>query len=288
MVWGHPTLVAVCVDATAEVLQQMTAMPDHGTCQPDPGQTDALGYSRTNWSMIMDAASESTTVSATALDRVIQRYWPAVFGFIRSSGKSADEATDLTQGFLCDVLLGRNLLQTATPDRGRFRSLLLKSVSNYVREQHRHDTRKKRAPRTADGKELLSPFSLDEGEGAWSAISRDQDPEAAFHAQWAASLVRQVLEKVRIDCMKRGQQAYWEVFARRIVRPKLHGEPPESYEQLVEAWGIKDAAQAANMMVTIKRRFARALVNEAELTVTDSMITRTELEDLLQLLVHDP
>ena len=135
MVWSHPTLVAVCVDATAEVLQQMTALPDHGACQPDPGQTDALGYSRTNWSMIMDAASESTTVSATALDRVIQRYWPAVFGFIRSSGKSADEASDLTQGFLCDVLLGRNLLQTATPERGRFRSLLLKSVSNYVREQ---------------------------------------------------------------------------------------------------------------------------------------------------------
>lgn len=266
----------------------MALSTEHGPQPSDPGQTDAMGYSRTNWSMIMDAASENGQNSATALDRVIQRYWPAVFAFIRSSGKSAEDATDLTQGFLCDVLLGRNLLQTATPDRGRFRSLLLKSVSNYVREQHRRDTRKKRSPRTPDGKSLLTPFSLDEGEGAWAAISSDQKPEAAFHAQWAASLVRQVLEKIRIDCMNRGQEAYWEVFLRRIVRPKLHGEPPESYEQLVKAWGIKDAAQAANMMVTVKRRFARALVDEAELTVTDSLVTRTELEDLLELLVHDP
>ena len=113
-----------------------------------------------------------------------------------------------------------------------------------------HDaTRKKRAPSGADGRPMPSPLSLAAGEGAWSAISRDQDPEAAFHAQWAASLVREVLEKVRIDCMRRGQQAYWEVFARRVVRPKLHGESPEPYEHLVANWGIADAAQAANMMV---------------------------------------
>ena len=134
---------------------------------------------------------------------------------------------------------------------------------------------------------MPAPRSLDVGEGAWAAISRDQDPESAFHAQWAASLVRQVLEKVRIDCMQRGQEAYWEVFARRVVRPKLYGEPPESYEHLVASWGILDAAQAANMMVTVKRRFAKALVEEAESTVTDSMITKSELEDLLDLLVHE-
>jgi Mg2+/Co2+ transporter CorC len=78
------------------------------------------------------------------------------------------------------------------------------------------------------------------------------------------------------------------VFVRRIVRPKLFGEEPESYEDLVETWGLRDQAQAANMMVTVKRRFARKLVDEAERTVTDSMITRTELEELLQLMVHDP
>ena len=87
--------------------------------------------------------------------------------------------------------------------------------------------------------------------------------------------------------MRRGQQAYWEVFARRVVRPKLHGESPEPYEHLVANWGIADAAQAANMMVTVKRRFARALVEEAESTVTDSLVTKSELEDLLDLLVHE-
>ena len=263
----------------------MAALPS--SPMPDPGKTDAMGYSRTNWSMIMDAVSAAEPRSNSAMERLVQRYWPAVFAFIRSSGKSVDEATELTQGFLCDVLLGRNLLPSATPERGRFRSLLLKSVSNYVREQHRRATRKKRAPSGADGRPMPSPLSLDAGEGAWSAISRDQDPEAAFHAQWAASLVREVLEKVRIDCMRRGQQAYWEVFARRVVRPKLHGESPEPYEHLVANWGIADAAQAANMMVTVKRRFARALVEEAESTVTDSLVTKSELEDLLDLLVHE-
>lgn len=256
----------------------MSVMPNQPVPSPDPGQTDGLGYSRTNWSMIFEAVGDTSNGCSNAMERIVQRYWPAVFAFIRSSGKSVDEAGDLTQGFLCDVLLGRNLLQSASPDRGRFRSLLLKSVSNYVREQHRNSNRKKRSPGG------VSPLSLHESETSWAAISRDQSPEEAFHSQWAASLVRQVLEEVRIECEQAGQEAHWDIFVRRIVRPKLFGEKPVSYEELVKHWSLRNPAQAANMMVTVKRRVARALLNEAADTVTDSMVTRMELEELRSLM----
>jgi RNA polymerase sigma-70 factor (ECF subfamily) len=47
-------------------------------------------------------------------------YWNPVFAFIRRSGYDRDEAQDLTQAFFA-LLLEKNFLEVADPQRGRFR-----------------------------------------------------------------------------------------------------------------------------------------------------------------------
>jgi RNA polymerase sigma-70 factor (ECF subfamily) len=236
------------------------------------------GASHTDWMLIEEAGREEGPSSAVALERVVRRYWPAVYAYVRSTGRDVHAASDLTQGFIADIVIGRRLCAGADRRRGRFRALLLVSVRNYLRERHRHDTRKVRR-----GGSVI-PLDVGEVEAAASQRSPQPSPEGAFDYQWSATLVRRVLEIVRGGCEADELGAHWAVFEQRVVRPMLLGEPPTDYGELVERLGLNDAAQAANMMVTVKRRFARALREEVAGTVGNADEIEDELRDLLEAL----
>ncbi len=91
--------------------------------------------------MIAQAAEADEAVAGDALEQLVRRYWAAVYAYIRRTGRDVHEAADLTQGFVCDIIISRRLCDYADPQRGRFRTLLLGAVQNYLREQHRHDLR---------------------------------------------------------------------------------------------------------------------------------------------------
>lgn len=234
------------------------------------------GMSRTDWSIIEAASSPDRDQAARAMDRIARRYWPAVYAFIRRSGHDVHESADLTQGFICDVLLARKLAQSADKTRGRFRSFMLTSLQNYLREQHRKQTRRKRAPR--DGHVV----ALGELENSVAELSAESAPEAAFGSQWVMTLVQQVLERVREECKSMGQDAHWAVFEDRVIRPMLNDELPTPYGDLVARLKLKNRAQASNMIVTIKRRFVRALMDEIAQTIDNGDEPEEELFDLLR------
>jgi DNA-directed RNA polymerase specialized sigma24 family protein len=248
----------------------LTPDADHLPADPEPSETD--------WSMIFRAAHGGRESAAEAWDQLARRYWPAIYAYIRTSGRDVHQASDLTQGFVCDVMVGRQLLASADPTRGRFRTLLLSALRNYLVQQHRHATRQKRSPQTGKLLELDgdAPLMVD--------LNTDDSPEAVFSAQWGALLVRRILDGVRADCTKEGLGAHWTVFESRVVRPMLHGEKPTDYASLVDRLNLKDAGQAANMMITIKRRVARALAREVSATVGDPAEVTEELHALMRAL----
>jgi DNA-directed RNA polymerase specialized sigma24 family protein len=214
--------------------------------------------------------------SKPAMEQLVRRYWPAIFAYIRAAGSSVEQAADLTQGFVCDVVLGRNLFSTADQMRGRFRSLLATSLRNYLHQQHRDEVRQKRSPH---GQTVIA---MDADQLANAVADPSQSPEQAFNTQWMHAMVRQVTAKVRGDCMADGLDPHWKVFEARVVHPMLNGTEPASYQELVDRLDLEDPAQAANMMITIKRRFARAMLDEIEETVSGSVHPEDELNDLLR------
>ena len=115
-------------------------------------------------------------------------------------------------------------------------------------------------------------------------MSPDLSPEVAFNAEWSATLVREVLNQVRRGCLIDGMEAHWVVFESRVVRPMLFGAKPLSYQVLVERLDLDHRSQAANMMITIKRRFARALLAEAAFTLSDPDEAGDELLEMLRSL----
>ena len=103
-----------------------------------------------------------------------------------------------------------------------------------------------------------------------------------FVAQWGATLVQRVLYQVREDCIAAGLEAHWRVFEERVVRPLLHGQEPTPYSVLVEQLDLHSVSQAANMMITVKRRTARAMLREVGRTVQSPLHVEDELHDLLR------
>lgn len=243
---------------------------------PDPKQNNS-GLTQTNWTMIDMAVSGEGEVADEAKTRFVRRYWPAVYAYFRKSGQSCNDASDLSQGFFCDVVFGRNLLSSASPQRGRFRSLLLTAAQNYVRERFRYSRRAKRWSGAA-------PLNLNESEAVIQKSQTAKTPEAAFTQAWAMSQIDDVLHRTKELCQREGLDLHWLIFKARIVDPSFEGEPVPSYAALVKKYDLNGAGQAANMMVIVKRHFARLLWEAIGETVSDPMMAKLELEDLLSIL----
>ncbi|MHC4102265.1 MAG: RNA polymerase sigma factor, partial [Planctomycetota bacterium] len=198
------------------------------------------GASQTDWSMIADVAKQDERAAADAMERLVRRYWSAIFAYIRRSGRDVHEAADLTQGFVCDIIISRRLCDYADPNRGRFRTLLLRAIQNYLRERHRREQR----ARSTDA--YVKPLPLGDSDWALADAGSHETPEEAFSYHWSATLVRQVLSTVRDGCETDGLDHHWTVFENRVVRPMLFNEPPTDYATLVERLKLKDESQAAN------------------------------------------
>lgn len=232
----------------------------------------------TSWTLITDAVNEDSSTRTESKDALVKRYWQAVYAFVRASGRSAILSEDLTQGFFCDVFLGRELLERAESARGRFRSLLLSSVRNYLADDFRMRTAKCRTP--AHGK--LMNIEGDEQFGA--NPDESGDPEAAFNTVWVEELIGRTAKQVEQDLVESGQSIHWKILQDRVLLPCLNGGTPTPHEDLANQWGLKGVPQVSNMLVTAKRRFARRLLENVRETLPENYAPSTELDELYQAL----
>lgn len=226
--------------------------------------------------MIGKLSTGDDALAQQAFDSLVRRYWPAVYAFIRRTGRSVHESLDLTQAFVADVLMDRKLIHGADRSRGRFRSLLLTAVGNFLREAHRRETRLKRSPREGHMLQLDAVSELASG-------AEGETPESAFQSAWCRTLVQTVLQRVREECRRDGLLKHWRVFEGRVVQPLLLGTQPVSFDALVRELGLQGPAQAANLQVTVKRRFAAALRAEVASTVGNPEEVDEELREFLRL-----
>ena len=90
-------------------------------------------FATTRWSVVLSCAHAQSGDAKVqeALSLLCSTYWRPVFAFICRRGYQPNDAQDLTQDFFLMILEGK-LLEMADPARGRFRSLLLASLRNFL------------------------------------------------------------------------------------------------------------------------------------------------------------
>jgi DNA-directed RNA polymerase specialized sigma24 family protein len=95
----------------------------------------AVAFTTTQWSVVLDAQSESPSAQE-ALEKLCRTYWWPLYGFVRRQGYFPEEAQDLTQGFFA-MLLERKDFDAVQQEKGRLRSYLLASLKNFLAKAHR-------------------------------------------------------------------------------------------------------------------------------------------------------
>ncbi|MBM4113951.1 MAG: sigma-70 family RNA polymerase sigma factor [Phycisphaerae bacterium] len=235
----------------------------------------SFGASRTDWGLVCRAGDPTAALHSESLEAVARRYWPIIHAYIRHTGRNEEDARDLTQSFLADVLLGRGLLAIASPARGRFRALLLHAVSNYLRDDHRRRSAGHRPP--AASRVPLSGTALVVTDSAAS-------PERAFASAWVAMLVADAAERLRDECRRDGRDERWTCFEYRVLRPALHGSAPSTTEELRTLTGLTTGPRVVHALAQAKRRFAQLLLEIVGRSADDPLRVREEVGELLSIL----
>ena len=170
------------------------------------GAGEARQFVTTRWSLILSAANSEgeDQKSREVLNELCRTYWRPVFSFVCRHGRSIEDAQDLTQDFFVKIL-EPGWLRHADPNRGRFRSLLHKSLQNFlIKAAEKTGTRK----RGGD----LNFISWDD----WMAEAPSQlgisaqaleslPPERLFDLRWAVAVVEQALRHLREECEEEGR-----------------------------------------------------------------------------------
>ena len=245
--------------------------------QKPPSSSEA---SLTDWSMVLDSAQADSPTQQESIDKLVRRYWGAMMARARASGLGEHDAHDAIQGFVADVILERNMLAAADPDRGRFRGLLSRALANYLRDRSRRKNAAKRSPAEGRVDSII--------EGDVKASGNAGDPEAAFTRHWVATVIRNSIRKVHQDFEATDRSNEWRVLEARLVMPLIDGSRPVPYTALVTELSLKDVPKAASLLVAGKRALGRAILDEISQTVRDPEDVSNEIQDLLRMLEAEP
>src|SRR5579862_7424152 len=96
------------------------------------------GFASTQWSMVLAARNTTSEGAKDAMQALCTTYWRPLYSFVRRSGRSVEDAQDLTQSFF-SRLLEKDYLQHVDPALGKFRTFLLTALRNFLTNEWRRE-----------------------------------------------------------------------------------------------------------------------------------------------------
>lgn len=239
------------------------------------GNGSLTHFVTTRWSLIRQRYAPGTRSRVDpCLSQLCQIYWRPIFTFIYRRGYSAPDAQDLTQDFFLMIMDG-NLLQSADPKRGRFRSLLLKSLKNFLIDAAVKSRRHKRG----GGVQFVSWEKWMSEAPAQLALRAEamesSPPEALFDAGWAAAIAEEALRRLRLECESKGRRRVYEVLHRYLAAERAE----ICYEDLSRALGVPERS-VKSLLHHFRTRYRWLLREEIAKTVE----SETNVDDEIRYL----
>lgn len=236
----------------------------------------AFRFPTTQWTAIDAVESGEAFRGQQQVGELIRDYWKPVYCYLRRKGYKNEDAKDLTQGFLQEVVLGRKLIQRADRSRGRFRSLLLTALDHYLANVYRHQNARKRIPR-----DKLLPLDRVE-DTPLPDVTAEFTSEGSFNYAWVSTLLDRTLAEVEDECGRRDMTVHWQMFRERVLQPLMENREAPSMAELCSRYGIDRPTRASNMIFSVKRRLQSALKRQ----IRQSVASDAELAEEMELLWH--
>ena len=228
-------------------------------------------FATTRWSLVVAAGRKSSPDAEAALETLCSAYWFPLYAYVRSRGKNADDARDLTQDFFAR-LLEKDFLQTADPDRGRFRSFLLTVLKRFLSNEHE----KEQALKRGGGHRKLS-IDFDSGEQRMQIESTTTaTPESIFERQWALTLLQRVLASLEADYRESGRGELFDYCG--VYLTGSTGAPP--YAETAEQLGMTEGALKVAVH-RMRKQYREKLKEEVAQTVSSEDDVEDEIRSLM-------
>jgi len=229
------------------------------------GAGEAREFVTTRWSLILSAAhfGSEEQRARDALAELCRTYWRPIFSFVRGRGYSIEDAQDLTQDFFVTILKN-GWLHNADRNRGRFRSLLLKSLQNFLinaaEKTHAHKRGGDVEFVSWDDWMAEAPSQLSIPVQALDSLP----PERIFDLTWATTVVEHAFRRLREECESKGK-----LWLFKALSSHLTDERDEvSYAKLSAELGMAETA-VKKQLHNMRQRYRSLLRDEVSQTVED-------------------
>jgi RNA polymerase sigma-70 factor (ECF subfamily) len=230
-------------------------------------------FETTRWSLVLAASGDDST-ARRALASLCETYWYPLYAFIRRSGRSVDDARDLTQAFIAS-LIERGDFEGLSAERGRFRSFLLAALRHFLA----NDSARARTQKRGGGLATL-PLAFDAGEGRYAREpAAPATPETIFERRWALTVIEQVLADLRSEADREGRTTEFD----RLKACLLGGAPAGGYAAVAAELSTTEGAVKAAVH-RLRRRFQRGLRRHISETVLDPADVDDEIRFLIRAL----
>lgn len=221
--------------------------PDSDAARRDrayDSRDSAAHFVTTNWQLVFQAGE-----GGDELADLLRMYWAPIYAFLRRRGYERDVAGDLTQDFIAEVVLRRDLVNRARQNRGRFRTFILTALRNYVIDTSRS--------RQAKANRALRFMPHEELDQILEEHYDGHDPAEVFDRRWATSVMENTLRRLEVDCIAAGLEKHWQAYELWVVGPAKGRERPASLDAVAEAVGAESGREVSILLHAVKRRFVR-------------------------------
>jgi RNA polymerase sigma-70 factor (ECF subfamily) len=236
---------------------------------------DADRFATTHWSVVLSANPiHAGQQGSEALAQLCRTYWRPIFAFVCRRGYAMSDAQDLTQDFFVMVLEG-NLLKLADPTRGRFRSLLLKSLKNFLADSAQKHQAEKRGGKlnfiSWDDWMAQAPSQLSIPTATLESLS----PERVFDLRWAATIVERALQRLREECESRGRRRLFDLISAYLTVDRAD----ISYASIAQKIGLTEA-EVKRLLHRMRLRYRELLRHEVAQTLENAEDVEEEIRYL--------
>ena len=227
-------------------------------------------FTATHWSVVLAAGQQESPRAAEALETLCRTYWYPLYAYVRRRGYGHEDAQDLTQAFLLQ-LLERKSLARVDGGKGRFRSFLLAGLNYFLADQREHA----RAQKRGGGQPLLWFDAQTAQERYHQEPVDDRSPDKLFECRWALTLLDRVLARLETEYREADRADLFE----RLHLFLVANQGETTYAEMAAELGMT-AAAVQKAVQRMRRRYYALFRQEIAHTVADPAEVDDEMRHL--------
>ena len=216
-----------------------------------------LSQIKTNWSQLFAATRPSGEATTEAQRQLLINYSGAVYRYRVGTVRNEDTASDLAQDFAVRFLRGN--FGSVTPEKGRFRDFLKRTLSNLVNDHFRKQkTEQNRFQTVAQNETLISETTSD-----------------TFDQDWVIEILRRTWEALR-QRQQEKSTAYYAVLRARAESPEMNSQQlcdvlsVELPQQTVnDVWVRQNLSRARKVFATLLRAEVAGTLKDSRPEIVD-------------------